>query len=55
MQEVYTASLSDDAAASPSVGGEDAALPLIELALTISPQSLAHTPLFFDKAARLEA
>ena len=52
MQAVYTASLSDDAAAPSSSVGECAALPLVELALTVSPQSLAHAPLFFDKAAR---
>ena len=55
MQAVYTASLSDDAAASSTSGGEAAALPLVELALTVSPQSLAHAPLFFDKAARSAA
>ena len=52
MQAVYTASLSDDAAAPSSSVGECAALPLVELALTVSPQSLAHAPLFVDKAAR---
>jgi len=53
MQAVYTASLSDDAAAPSSAAvGESAALPLVEMALSVSPQSLAHAPLFFDKAAR---
>ena len=55
MQAVYTASLSDDAAASTSAVGEGAALPLVELALSVIPQSLAHAPLFVDKAARSAA